>query len=43
MQFVYDTLVDSLAGKSEEDVLGEIANVYDEDVIQELVESVTVE
>ena len=43
MQFVYDTLVESLAGKSEEDVLNEIANVYDEDVIQELVESVTVE
>ena len=43
MQFVYDTLVESLAGKSEEDVLGEIAYVYDEDVIQELIESVTVE
>ena len=43
MQFVYDTLVENLAGKSEEDVLNEIANVYDEDVIQELVESVTVE
>jgi hypothetical protein len=28
---------------NEEDVLNEIANVYDEDVIQELVESVTVE
>jgi hypothetical protein len=27
----------------EEDVLNEIANVYDEEVIQELVESVTVE
>ena len=43
MQFVYDTLVESLAGKSEEDVLNEISYVYDEDVIQELVESVTVE
>ena len=43
MQFVYDTLVESLAGKSEEDVLNEISYVYDEDVIQELVESVTVQ
>ncbi len=43
MQFVYDTLVESLAGKSEEDVLNEISYVYDEDVIQELIESVTVQ
>ena len=43
MQFVYDTIVENMAGKSEEDVLNEISYVYDEDVIQELVESVTVE
>jgi hypothetical protein len=43
MQFVYDTIVENLAGKSEEDVLEEISWSYDEDVIQELVEGVTVE
>jgi hypothetical protein len=43
MQFVFDTIVENLRGKDEEEVLGEIAYVYDEDVIQELVESVTVE
>ena len=43
MQFVYDTIVENLAGKSEEDVLNEISYVYDEDVIEELIESVTVQ
>jgi hypothetical protein len=43
MQFVFDTIVENLRGKDEEEVLGEIAYVYDEDVIQELIESVTVE
>ena len=43
MQFVYDTIVENLRGKDEEDVLTEISYVYDEDVIQELIESVTVE
>jgi len=43
MQFAYDTIVGNLSHMNEEDVLNEIANVYDEDVIQELVESVTVE
>jgi len=43
MQFVFDTIVENLSHMNEEDVLNEIANVYDEDVIQELVESVTVE
>jgi hypothetical protein len=42
MQFVYDTIVENMAGKSEEDVLNEISYVYDEDVIEELMESVTV-
>ena len=41
MQFVYDTICENLYHMSEEDVLNEIANVYDEDVIQELIESVT--
>jgi hypothetical protein len=43
IQFAYDTIVENFAGKSEEDVLTEISYVYDEDVIQELIESVTVE
>ncbi len=43
IQFVYDTIVENLRGKDEEEVLGEIAYVYDEDVIQELIESVTVQ
>jgi hypothetical protein len=43
IQFAYDTIVENLSHLNEEDVLNEIANVYDEDVIQELVESVTVE
>ena len=43
MQFVFDTIVENLRGKDEEEVLGEISYVYDEDVIQELIESVTVE
>ena len=42
MQFVFDTIVENLRGKDEEEVLGEIAYVYDEDVIEELVKSVTV-
>jgi len=40
IQFVYDTIVENLQGKSEEDVLNEISYVYDEDVIQELIEGV---
>jgi hypothetical protein len=43
IQFAYDTIVENLSHLNEEDVLNEIANVYDDDVIQELVESVTVE
>lgn len=43
IQFAYDTIVENFAGKSEEDVLTEISYVYDEDVIQELIESVTVQ
>jgi hypothetical protein len=42
MQFAFDTIVENLRGKDEEEVLGEIAYVYDEDVIEELMESVTV-
>lgn len=41
IQFVYDTIVENLSHLNEEDVLNEIANVYDEDVIQELIAAVS--
>jgi len=41
MQLAFDTVVENLCHLSEEDVLNEIANVYDENVIEELIESVT--
>jgi hypothetical protein len=40
-QFVYDTICENMHHMGEEDVLNEIANVYDEDVIQELIAEVT--
>jgi len=40
IQFVYDTIVTNMEHMNEEDVLNEIANVYDEDVIEELIEGV---
>ena len=40
MQFVFDTIVENLRGKDEEEVLGEISYVYDEDVVEELIEGV---
>ena len=43
MQFVYDTICENLYHMGEEDVLNTIANVYDEDVIQELIAEVTVQ
>jgi len=42
MQFAYDTIVDNMMNMGEEDVLNEISCVYDEEIVQELVESVTV-
>ena len=42
MQFAYDTIVDNVMNMGEEDVLNEISCVYDEEIVQELVESVTV-
>jgi len=39
-QFVYDTICENMHHMGEEDVLNEIANVYDEDVIQELIAEV---
>ena len=41
MQFVYDTICENMYHMGEEDVMNELANVYDEDVIQEMLESVT--
>lgn len=43
MQFVYDTIVENLSHMGPEDVLNEISCVYDEEILQELVESVTLE
>jgi hypothetical protein len=40
IQFAYDTIVTNMEHMNEEDVLNEIANVYDEDVIEELIEGV---
>jgi len=42
-QFVYDTLVENLSIQSEEDVLEQISCVYDEETVQEMIESVTVQ
>ena len=43
MQFVYDTIVDDFKDMSSEYLLEEISNVYDDDIVQELIDSVTVE
>ena len=42
MQFAYDTIVDNMMNMGEEDVINEISCVYDDEIVQELVESVTV-
>ena len=41
VQFAYDTIVENMSNMGPEDVLNEIAGVYDEEILQELVESVT--
>lgn len=41
MQFAYDTIVDNMMNMGEEDVLNEISCVYDDEILQELVGSVT--
>ena len=41
MQFVYDAICENMYYMNEEDVLDTIANVYGEDVIQELIAEVT--
>jgi hypothetical protein len=41
MQFVYDTLVENLSIQSSEDILEQISCCYDDEIIEELLESVT--
>ena len=41
MQFVYDTIVENLNIQSPDDILNEISCVYDDDIVEELLESVT--
>lgn len=41
MQFAYDTIVNNLDIQSPEDILNEISCVYDDETVQELLESVT--
>lgn len=43
MQFAYDTIVDGLKDVHDEDLLTEVSEVYDDEIIQELIESVTPE
>ena len=40
IQMAYDTIVDNMSHMNEEDVLNEISNVYDEDLIEELIAEV---
>lgn len=42
MQFAYDTIVDNMSHMGPEDVLNEISGVYDEEILQELVDGVTI-
>ena len=42
MQFVYDTIVENLSIQTPEDVLEQISCCYDDETIEELLESVTV-
>lgn len=41
-QFAYDTIISNLEIQGPDDILNEISCVYDDDVIEELLESVTV-
>jgi hypothetical protein len=42
MQFVYDTIIENLNIQSPEDILEQISCCYDDETIEELLESVTV-
>ena len=41
MQFVYDTIVENLNIQSPDDILEQVSCVYDDDIVEELIESVT--
>ena len=41
MQFVYDTIIENLNIQSPEDILAQISCCYDDETIEELLESVT--
>ena len=41
MQFVYDTITENLIIQGPKEILEEVFYVYDEDVVAELIESVT--
>lgn len=42
MQFVYDTIVEDLSIQSPDDILEQISCTYNDETIEELLESVTV-
>jgi predicted RNA-binding protein Jag len=42
MQFAYDVIVENLNIQSPDDILNEVSCVYDDDIVEELIESVTV-
>lgn len=41
MQFVYDAIVENLQHMGDEEILDQIACVYDEETLQEMIENVT--
>lgn len=43
MQFAYDSIVENLNIQSPDDILEQISCVYDDEIVQELIESVTPE
>lgn len=42
MQFVYDAIIENLSIQSPDDILEQISCCYDDETIEELIESVTV-
>ena len=42
MQFAFDVIVENLNIQSPDDILNEISCVYDDDIVEELIDSVTV-
>ncbi len=41
MKFVYDTIVENLNIQSPDDILDQVSCTYDDDIVEELIESVT--